>query len=279
MRVYFVSDLHGKQDRYNKLAEKTAEEPPDVLMLGGDLLPNYFQMEPADFAESFLLPILSDLKLQLKKRFPDIYFIFGNDDPASALTLFEEPPVSGLMKNLNMSIIENSGIELGGYAYIPPTPFLLKDWEKYDVSRYVPRGALSPEEGIRTVEVAANIVKYTTIADDLEILQEKIQNKSASIMLFHAPPCDTNLDKMTGRDINGNLQVTSVGSLAIRKFIEKYKPAVTLHGHIHESAAISGSWKDKIGSTFCFSAGHDGEELALVSFDTDDPASAERLLL
>lgn len=279
MRVYFVSDLHGKQDRYNKLAEKTAEEPPDVLLLGGDLLPNYFQMEPADFAESFLLPILSDLKLQLKKRFPDIYFIFGNDDPASALTLFEEPPVSGLMKNLNMSIIENSGIELGGYAYIPPTPFLLKDWEKYDVSRYVPRGALSPEEGIRTVEVAANIVKYTTIADDLEILQEKIQNKSASIMLFHAPPCDTNLDKMTGRDINGNLQVTSVGSLAIRKFIEKYKPAVTLHGHIHESAAISGSWKDKIGSTFCFSAGHDGEELALVSFDTDDPASAERLLL
>lgn len=279
MRVYFVSDLHGKQDRYNKLAEKTAEEPPDVLMLGGDLLPNYFQMEPADFAESFLLPILSDLKLQLKKRFPDIYFIFGNDDPASALTLFEEPPVSGLMKNLNMSVIENSGIELGGYAYIPPTPFLLKDWEKYDVSRYVPRGALSPEEGIRTVEVAANIVKYTTIADDLEILQEKIQNKSASIMLFHAPPCDTNLDKMTGRDINGNLQVTSVGSLAIRKFIEKYKPAVTLHGHIHESAAISGSWKDKIGSTFCFSAGHDGEELALVSFDTDDPASAERLLL
>lgn len=279
MRVYFVSDLHGKQDRYNKLAEKTAEEPPDVLMLGGDLLPNYFQMEPADFAESFLLPILFDLKLQLKKRFPDIYFIFGNDDPASALTLFEEPPVSGLMKNLNMSVIENSGIELGGYAYIPPTPFLLKDWEKYDVSRYVPRGALSPEEGIRTVEVAANIVKYTTIADDLEILQEKIQNKSASIMLFHAPPCDTNLDKMTGRDINGNLQVTSVGSLAIRKFIEKYKPAVTLHGHIHESAAISGSWKDKIGSTFCFSAGHDGEELALVSFDTDDPASAERLLL
>lgn len=279
MRVYFVSDLHGKQDRYNKLAEKTAEEPPDVLLLGGDLLPNYFQMEPADFAESFLLPILSDLKLQLKKRFPDIYFIFGNDDPASALTLFEEPPVSGLMKNLNMSVIENSGIELGGYAYIPPTPFLLKDWEKYDVSRYVPRGALSPEEGIRTVEVAANIVKYTTIADDLEILQEKIQNKSASIMLFHAPPCDTNLDKMTGRDINGNLQVTSVGSLAIRKFIEKYKPAVTLHGHIHESAAISGSWKDKIGSTFCFSAGHDGEELALVSFDTDDPASAERLLL
>ncbi len=279
MRVYFVSDLHGKQDRYNKLAEKTAEEPPDVLMLGGDLLPNYFQMEPADFAESFLLPILFDLKLQLKKRFPDIYFIFGNDDPASALTLFEEPPVSGLMKNLNMSVIENSGIELGGYAYIPPTPFLLKDWEKYDVSRYVPRGALSPEEGIRTVEVAANIVKYTTIADDLEILQEKIQNKSSSIMLFHAPPCDTNLDKMTGRDINGNLQVTSVGSLAIRKFIEKYKPAVTLHGHIHESAAISGSWKDKIGSTFCFSAGHDGEELALVSFDTDDPASAERLLL
>lgn len=279
MKVYFVSDLHGNQDRYRKLAEKIAEEPPDVLLLGGDLLPNYFVLEPADFTESFLLPLLSDLKSNLKERFPSMYYIFGNDDPASALQFFDYQVSAGIMTYINMNVIEKSGIEIGGYACIPPTPFLLKDWEKYDVSRYVPRGALSPEEGIRTVETPVNIIRYTTIADDLEILHGKVQNMSSSIFLFHAPPCDTNLDKMSGRDINGNLQVTGVGSVAIRKFIEKYKPAVTLHGHIHESAAISGSWQDRLGDTYCFSAGHSGEELALVSFDTDDPASAKRLLL
>ena len=279
MKVYFVSDLHGKPERYRKLAVKIADEPPDAVLIGGDLLPNYFVMEPAEFAENYLLPLLTDLRSNLKESFPSIYYIFGNDDPASALPFFDETPIAGLMKNINMLVIKFSGIEIGGYAYIPPTPFLLKDWEKYDVSRYIPRGALSPEEGIRTVETPANIVRYTTIADDLEALNNEVESMSTSIFLFHAPPCDTNLDKILSKDINGNTQVTGVGSVAIRKFIEKHKPAVTLHGHIHESAAISGSWKDKIGGTFCFSAGHTGEELALVSFDTDNPASADRLLL
>ena len=279
MKVYFVSDLHGKPERYRKLAVKIADEPPDAVLVGGDLLPNYFVMEPAEFAENFLLPLLTYLKSNLRERFPSIYYIFGNDDPASALLFFDETPIAGLMKNINMQVIKFSGIQIGGYAYIPPTPFLLKDWEKYDVSRYIPRGALSPEEGIRTVATPANIVRYTTIADDLEILNNEVESMSTSIFLFHAPPCDTNLDKILSKDINGNTQVTRVGSVAIRKFIEKHKPAVTLHGHIHESAAISGSWKDKIGETFCFSAGHDGEELALVSFDTENPSAAMRLLL
>ena len=40
-----------------------------------------------------------------------------------------------------------------GYAYVPPTPFLLKDWERYDVSRFTDAGCVSPEGGQRTVEV------------------------------------------------------------------------------------------------------------------------------
>jgi len=35
---------------------------------------------------------------------------------------------------------------------VPPTPFLLKDWEKYDVSAYVDPGCVSPEEGYHRVE-------------------------------------------------------------------------------------------------------------------------------
>ena len=32
------------------------------------------------------------------------------------------------------------GVPLFGYNYVPPTPFRLKDWERYDVSRYVATG-------------------------------------------------------------------------------------------------------------------------------------------
>lgn len=279
MHAICISDVHGNEVNFRKLCGYIRQYLPELVFIAGDILPNYYVTDPEEFIKDFLTPLLSGLKSELKDRFPAIYFIFGNDDPASALPFFDEPIISSLMTYINMQVIENSAIEIGGYACIPPTPFLLKDWEKYDISRYVPRGGLTPEEGIRTVEIPMNIIKHTTIADDLEILHGKFQNVRNSICLFHAPPYDTNLDKMKGMDINGNLQTIGAGSIAIRRFIEKYKPAVTLHGHIHESAAISGSWQDRLGDTFCFSAGHDGEELALVSFDTSDPSAAERLLL
>jgi Icc-related predicted phosphoesterase len=70
-----------------------------------------------------------------------------------------------------------------------------------------------------------------------------------------------------------------VGSIAIRRFIEERQPLLTLHGHVHESARLSGSWRDRIGATHCFSAAHDGPELAVVRFDPGKPERAIRPLL
>jgi len=70
-----------------------------------------------------------------------------------------------------------------------------------------------------------------------------------------------------------------VGSVAIRRFIEERQPLVTLHGHIHESARLTGSWREQIGRTHCLSAAHDRPELALVRFDPSDAAGATRALL
>lgn len=33
-----------------------------------------------------------------------------------------------------------------------------------------------------------------------------------------------------------------VGSIALRRFIEARQPLLTLHGHVHESARLTGSW-------------------------------------
>ena len=38
-RCFFASDLHGRQDRYEKLFTAMAREVPDAVLLGGDLLP------------------------------------------------------------------------------------------------------------------------------------------------------------------------------------------------------------------------------------------------
>jgi Icc-related predicted phosphoesterase len=70
-----------------------------------------------------------------------------------------------------------------------------------------------------------------------------------------------------------------VGSMAVREFIEIRQPLLTLHGHVHESARLTGSWRDQIGRTFCFSAAHDGPELALIRFDLEHPEAAARELI
>ena len=64
-----------------------------------------------------------------------------------------------------------------------------------------------------------------------------------------------------------------------KRFIKKNHPTITLHGHVHESARITGTWKDKIGKTHLFTAAHDGPELALIRFNKNHPEKSTRELI
>jgi len=254
------------------------KEKPDIIFLGGDLLPHSFIQK--NFAADFLLPNLQTLKTNMLDKYPRMFLVLGNDDAR-----IEEPSILELEKQSLIEYIHFRKtnfleFDIYGYAFTPPSPFLLKDWEKYDVSRFVDPGSISPEEGKRTVDISINETKYSTIKDDLDALT-KDDDLSKAIFLFHGPPYQTKLDRaaLDGKMIDHIPVDAHVGSIAIKRFIEKKQPLITLHGHIHESARISGSWKDKIGRTFCFSAAHDGSELAIVKFELGNPETAERILL
>jgi hypothetical protein len=167
-----------------------------------------------------------------------------------------------------------------GYACVPPTPFLLKDWERYDVSRYVDPGCVSPEDGRRTLPAIPEDVRYGTIAGDLLKLTEG-EDMDRAIVLFHSPPYATPLDRaaLDGRMFEGVPLDPHVGSIAIARFIEERQPRVTLHGHVHESVRLTGEWKHRMGRTIALGGAHDGPELALVRFDPERPEDAERVLL
>ena len=278
MLCYFVSDLHGKTDRYNKLFAEIRREKPDTLLLGGDLIPHYFNSK--NFLMDFIHPNLKSLKADLHNSYPSIFIILGNDDGKKEESTVLEIEKEDLWSYIHFKKVEFSNNYLFGYSFTPPSPFLLKDWEKYDVSRYVDPGCISPEEGKRTVEISHDDKKYSTIKKDLEILTDGM-DVSNSIFLFHGPPYKTNLDRaaLDGKMIDNVPLDVHVGSIAIKDFIEEKKPRLTLHGHIHESARITGSWKDKIGRTICLSAAHDGKELAMVKFEISNPENAERFLL
>jgi Icc-related predicted phosphoesterase len=70
-----------------------------------------------------------------------------------------------------------------------------------------------------------------------------------------------------------------VGSIAIKRFMESRQPLLTLHGHIHESARLTQSWRDRIERTHSFSAAHEGPELAVIRFDPENLDAATRDLI
>ncbi len=167
-----------------------------------------------------------------------------------------------------------------GYACVPPTPFRLKDWERYDVSRFTDPGCVPPEAGIRSVPVPEHEIIHGTIADDLARLAGD-GDLSRAIFLFHTPPYDTPLDRaaLDGRMIDHVPLDVHIGSIAVRRFVEERQPLLTLHGHVHESTRLTGEWRERIGRTWLFQGAHDGPELALVRFDPERPDEATRELL
>ena len=277
---FFVSDLHGLQSRYQTLFSKILEEKPAAVFLGGDLLPGFETFQDGNFVRDYLAQEFKELYIKLGKKYPRVFLILGNDDGRG----IEEDLVHFMERDKIWEYVHNKSSQFGeftvyGYAYVPPTPFLNKDWERYDISRYVDPGCIPPEEGWHTIKQAVNIVQHATIQQDLKELTSS-KDLSKSIFLFHTPPYKTNLDRaaLDGKMIDHVPLDVHVGSIAVKELIQENQPLLTLHGHVHESVRLTGSWKDHLGISTMFSAAHDGPELALVRFDPEHLEEAVREL-
>jgi Icc-related predicted phosphoesterase len=280
---FFAADLHGSLARYDALLRAARTERPAAIFLGGDLLPHMARASSAaggHFIESVLVPAFTALR-ELGPDAPRVFLVPGNDDPRCEEPAFVSAADAGLWAYMHRRHEHWRGFDVYGYACVPPTPFLLKDWERYDVSSHLDPGDIPPEEGLHTVPgPEPHTLRHATIRRDLDALTADADLRRA-ICLFHAPPYGSALDRaaLDGRAIDGVPLDVHVGSIAVRRFIEARQPLVSLHGHVHESARLTGRWWEAIGATVAMSAAHDGPELALVRFDPDCPREATRELL
>jgi len=87
---------------------------------------------------------------------------------------------------------------------------------------------------------------YELDEKEIEKILKKFRNKKNLILTCHCPPKNTSLDRIP----NG----MHVGSIAIKKFIEKEQPIYFLSGHIHENAGKI----IRINNTTCFGLGKQG---------------------
>ncbi|MBD3382256.1 MAG: hypothetical protein GF404_08665 [candidate division Zixibacteria bacterium] len=282
----FVSDLHGLLSRYDKLFNLIVSEIPRAVFIAGDILPSGMFMRyqtsdiDGDFIDDYLAYNLRLIRNKLNDRYPDIYLIFGNDDPRIEEQRFIEYDEEGLWHYMHTRKKVLEEFIIYGYACVPPTPFMLKDWERYDVSRYLDPLASSPEEGSRTVAVNSHRVRFGTIKEDLEHLAGN-DDLSTAVFLFHTPPYNSKLDlgDLDGKMVDHVPLDPHLGSIAVERFIKSRQPWLTLHGHIHESTRLTGSWQELWGRTIMFNGAHDGPELAVIRFDLKNPASATREII
>ena len=276
MQVLFASDLHGETQLYHELFDLARGASTEILILGGDLLPSfapsrrYEDMIPNQrtFIDQFLLPFFKTLIEDTLARL--MFLIPGNWDLGYPY-LFRDP-VENIV-DLSQKVYRlPSGYELIGYPFVPPTPFRPKTYEKMDdrESSWPPQKNPSyirlaeQDDHVTPIDPHLYLRQQGTIEEDLLCLASPTDLKK-TIYVMHSPPYGTRLDSIQGGH--------RAGSKAIKTFVEKNQPLLTLHGHIHESPDVSGSFLDKIGETLSVNPGQftskrrDSFELHAVTFE------------
>jgi uncharacterized protein len=299
LRLAYSADLHGDIAAYRALLDLAVSAGARAAIVGGDLLPHAITLNSALHTQRlFIAEQLRPLLTWFRERHPEInvYLLAGNDDWAGAIGDLDQLEREGLAFPLHERVYRLSGegemvregdgatghdshsrsstrslahsgtLWLAGYACVPLTPFSIKDYERRDDRPLPPfsfgmaytswGGAIQPAR-------ADAIAAQPSIAEALAALARQSEPRR-TIYVCHTPPADTPLDQMPrGRH---------VGSKALRAFIEQHAPPLTLHGHIHESPAMSGCYAARLGSTWSINPGHDPLRFQAVTLDTDDLA-------
>lgn len=281
LRLLYAADIHASNRHLGRLLALAGQEHVDAVIVGGDIVPHHLAFNgPSDpvasqkkYLQKVLLPRLSAFEQQGGR----IYLDLGNDDFWANRTLLAEAAGERLhlLHMCRHRLAED--LDIIGYMTVPPTPFTRKEAEKADTAgqpfapgnRVTLTGWQSRKDRLvpKTLDLAAG----QTIEAELRQLDALV--RTPFVFVSHSPPYQTPLDVIDGGQ--------HVGSLAIRRFIERWQAKgmlkVSLHGHIHESPMRSGAIATNIGSAICINPGqHAGSDVPLRGVWLElDPAGGE----
>ena len=174
-----------------------------------------------------------------------VFLMPGNDDPWEFDDVFARAldPVT----NVEGRVVRFDGLQMLSSGWSNPTP-----WD-------------SPRE--KTEE---------DLLESFEKLREDLETDVPAIFNLHVPPYGSTLDMAPElmEDLRvvakgGEANMIPVGSTAVREFIERHQPILSLHGHIHESRGAV-----RIGRTLAINPGSTYAEgvLDAVTVDVEDGA-------
>jgi Icc-related predicted phosphoesterase len=308
LRLLFVTDVHGSNICFRKFVNGAKAYDAQVLILGGDvagkrlapMLRNgngHFEgtlghktiameteREVAEFEAS-----AGDAGLYTYKAERDeIEAISG--DPAALEELMEKLAVERLAEW--MALAEERLAETGARLFVNcgnDDPFSLDRVVEDSAATFLEGRLVAIDEARYLASLGyANQTPWDCPRDVPEeelarrldsMLEEWSDERGKLILNCHCPPYDSGLD--TAQQLKPDLSIVTeggqpvagpVGSTAVRDAIEKYRPILSLHGHIHESKAAT-----KIGPTLAINPGSEYPEGllrgAVVDLDRDGVSS------
>jgi len=282
MKVFFATDIHGSEICWRKFLNAAAFYKADMVVLGGDVtgkvmvpilaMPGHLEVTFGN--QRMRLETRAELdEIQRKIRDRGSYPAVMSTDELDSLNeadgsidrRFTQEMTKGLDRWLDMA----DGKLRGGAI-----PCILNGgnddiWEIDDIIEASPCVSFGEAKvldigGFYLASMGwTNPTPWNTfreapedvLASKIDAIVAQIPDMSRAVFNFHAPPYGSGLDEApaldaTMRPIHGGAVMKPVGSVAVRAAIEKYEPALSVHGHIHESRGVT-----KLGRTLSMNPG------------------------
>jgi Icc-related predicted phosphoesterase len=274
MLTCFASDFHGSRTLYDQLEALLRREQPELVILGGDMLPDGDDHDPDGTQAAFVGAELGARIDAWKQALPGlaVAFLMGNHDWLRSESAARAEHNAGRFALLEpRRVWSHGGVNLLGCPFSPPTPHWVKDYERLDVNGDTPTDFgtaiwATGEDGIHEVDREAYFRGKPTLADELAAATIP---GDPWIFVAHAPPFNSKLDTLPSVSY-------PIGSKAVRAFVESRRPLCALHGHVHESPEATGSYADEVDGVLCVNPGQAHGRLQAVLFDTAQPRATLR---
>jgi uncharacterized protein len=284
LRLFFATDVHGSERCFRKFLNAARVYEVQHLILGGDIVGKSLipiERTAHGFSVSYNDHNYSRLgeheMRELKRRIRDNgqYPIVGEREELLALAdeaygeeVFKEVAVSEMRRWAELAEERLAGTSTRLYVAPGNDDF----WEVDDALKGGEVVQFAEDQRFRIddkhemiVTGYSNQTPWQTFREldesnlraKLERMMEQVEDPLNLIAVLHPPPADTALDKAPAIDADfrvqmeaGAVRFASVGSVAVREFIEEHQPLLGLHGHVHESRG-----EDQLGRTLVLNPG------------------------
>jgi Icc-related predicted phosphoesterase len=287
-RIYIASDLHAAEKAWRKFvnAIKANVYKADVALLAGDLtgkaIVPIIQTDSGYETELFGVHRKArdaEQLAQLQRDIADVgFYSFVTSNEEAQRLSGDEAGRDELLERLMVERVhEWMALATERLADSPVPLYLIPgNDDEFTIDEALNTPGYVPVNGDgRVVDLPGNLQLLSSgwsnntpwatpreeteeqLFERLDALAQQVKDPRRAIFMIHVPPYDSGLDEAPLLDENlrptisaGDVLRGPVGSTAVRQIIEKYQPALSVHGHIHESGG-----ERRIGDTVSINPG------------------------